>query len=396
MMNRRHFLATAAAATALTPRSAPAAGKPGKRRVAVIGHTGRGNYGHGLDKVWKELPGFEIVAVADADPSGLTKARKRLGDARGYADYREMLREQTPEFVSVCPRHADQHRDMVLAAIEAGAKGIYVEKPFCRTPAEADELIAACEKHGTRIGVAHRNRHHPALQVIDRMIEEGKLGRLLEIRGRGKGDRRGGGEDLWVLGSHVLNLIGYFGGNPMSCSAVMMQDGRRVIRADVVEGAEGLGPLAGNELHARYEMDKGIIATFDSIANDNTDGHGFGLRLVGSKGIVSIRCDKGPVAHFISGNPFQPAGKPRPWIPITSAGAGKEETQPQLIEEIHNHVAPVRDLIAACDDKRDPKCGARDGALTVEMTCAVFDSHRQESRAVPFPLSERENALTKL
>ena len=33
------------------------------------------------------------------------------------------------------------------------------------------------------------------------------------MRGRGKGDRRGGAEDLWVLGSHVLNLMTYFGGS---------------------------------------------------------------------------------------------------------------------------------------------------------------------------------------
>ena len=36
-------------------------------RVGVIGHTGRGNYGHGLDVVRNSLPGCEIVAVADAD-----------------------------------------------------------------------------------------------------------------------------------------------------------------------------------------------------------------------------------------------------------------------------------------------------------------------------------------
>ena len=35
-------------------------------RVAVIGHTGRGNYGHGLDVVWREIANVQIVAVADA------------------------------------------------------------------------------------------------------------------------------------------------------------------------------------------------------------------------------------------------------------------------------------------------------------------------------------------
>jgi len=38
---------------------------PNKYRVAVIGRTGKGNYGHGLDVVWQALDNIEIVAVAD-------------------------------------------------------------------------------------------------------------------------------------------------------------------------------------------------------------------------------------------------------------------------------------------------------------------------------------------
>jgi hypothetical protein len=66
-------------------------------RIGVIGHTGRGNYGHGLDTVWLEMPDSEIVAVADADPTGLAAAQKRpaprygrgggrAGDARVYGE----------------------------------------------------------------------------------------------------------------------------------------------------------------------------------------------------------------------------------------------------------------------------------------------------------------------
>lgn len=48
-------------------------------RVAVIGHTGHGNYGHGHDLVWRDVPQAEVVAVADASPSGLRAALERLG-----------------------------------------------------------------------------------------------------------------------------------------------------------------------------------------------------------------------------------------------------------------------------------------------------------------------------
>ncbi|MCA9202345.1 MAG: Gfo/Idh/MocA family oxidoreductase, partial [Planctomycetales bacterium] len=102
-----------------------------KYRVGVIGHTGRGNYGHGIDTVWLELPQCEIVGVADADEAGRAAAAKRLKTDRVYADWRKLLDEAKPDIVAICPRWLDQHRDMVLAAAERGMH-IYMEKPMCR------------------------------------------------------------------------------------------------------------------------------------------------------------------------------------------------------------------------------------------------------------------------
>ena len=47
-------------------------------RVAAIGRTGRGEYGHGLDKVWLDVPEAKIVAVADNHAGGAAAAAKRL------------------------------------------------------------------------------------------------------------------------------------------------------------------------------------------------------------------------------------------------------------------------------------------------------------------------------
>lgn len=393
-MDRRTFVTAASASLALPAVSHSADEK--KFRVAVIGDTPRGKYGHGLDTVWLRVDGTEIVGVADADESGLAAAKKRLRVDQGFVDYHKMLAAVKPDFVAVCPRHPDQRRDMIVAAANAGARGIYVEKPFCRSPREADEIIAACDEHHVKLAVAHRNRYHPALQAIDRVIADGGIGKVLELRGRGKGDRRGGGEDLWVLGSHVLNLIHYFGGDPIACSAVMLQDGRHVSKADVKQGNEALGLLAGNEVHARYQMQRGMVAYFDSIANDGTKNAGFGLQIVGSEGIIDIKCDKEPLAHLVSGNPFLPSSKPRPWIPITSAGPNNPEPNDKLADLIQHHVYPVQDLILAVVGDRQPLCSAYEGAMTVEMICAVFESHRQGGKAVEFPLEERENALARL
>jgi predicted dehydrogenase len=279
-MNRRHLLSALAAA----PLTSFAAEK--KLRVALIGHTGRGNYGHGLDTLWKAIPATEIVAIADADAKGLEAELKKIGTGKGFADYHAMLTEVKPDIVAIGARHIDQHRDMLLAAIQNGAKGIYIEKPFVRSPAEADEVIAAAEKTGTKIAIAHRNRYHPVMNTITRLIEAGEIGRVLEMRGRGKEDTRGGSLDLWVLGSHLFNLATLFGGEPLACTAGVYQDGKPITKAQVKEGDEGIGALAGNEVHARFELANGIPLFFDSVQNAGVKEAGFGLQIIGTKGVI--------------------------------------------------------------------------------------------------------------
>ena len=391
-MNRRHFLALSIASSI----SMASRAEEKMLRVAVIGHTGRGNYGHGLDTMWTQISETEIAAVADADPAGLAATQKKLGGIAGFADCRKMLAEVKPDIVAVAPRFVDEHHDMILAAIEAGARGIYVEKPFCRTPAEADGIIAACEKRNVKLAIAHRNRCHPALPVVAALVKDGAIGRLLELRGRGKEDDRGGALDLWVLGAHVMNLIHFFAGNPVACTATLLQDGRPATRDDVKEGAEGTGLIAGNEVHARFEMERGIPAFFESVQKAGVSRAGFGLQLIGTGGIIDLRCDAEPIAHLLTGNPFQPTPEPRAWIPISSAGPGKPEPVANLGKLISSHVVAGRDLIAAIRENRAPLCSASDGRTIVEMISAVLESHRLGGKRVAFPLNTRQSPLSLL
>jgi predicted dehydrogenase len=113
--------------------------------------------------------------VADADEAGLAAAMKRLHVGKGYADYRQMLDEAKPDIVAVAPRWIDQHRDMVVAAAQRGMH-VYMEKPFCRTLDEADEIVAACEKHRVKLAIAHQTRYSPRLHVVRRCWRKARSG----------------------------------------------------------------------------------------------------------------------------------------------------------------------------------------------------------------------------
>ena len=100
-----------------------------KYRVGVIGRTGHGNYGHGLDTVWSTIDRAEVVAVADDHAGGFAAAAKRTGAKNAYADYREMLAKEKLDLVAVCQRWLDKHHEMAIACAEAGCH-IYMEKPL--------------------------------------------------------------------------------------------------------------------------------------------------------------------------------------------------------------------------------------------------------------------------
>ncbi|MCB9939689.1 MAG: Gfo/Idh/MocA family oxidoreductase [Planctomycetaceae bacterium] len=365
---------------------------PTSYRVAVIGHTGRGNYGHGVDTVWLELPHCEIVGVADADPQGLAAAVTRLAAPKGFADYRQMLDEAKPDIVAIGPRWLDQHRDMVLEAAQRGMH-IYMEKPMCRTLKEADEMVAACNEHGIKLAVAHQTRYSPKLHVVSDMIYDGRIGTVLELRGRGKEDRRGGGEDLWVLGSHVMNLIHHFGGEPTWCMANVLQDGKRITKEDVVEGPEGIGPLAGDSLSAMYGMDDGVTAYFASTRNMGVKSR-FGLQIFGSEGIIEIVSGYLPAVSYLPDPTWSPGRSDAKWIPVSSAGPGQPEPLPDGGLNAGNVLA-CQDLLAAIEEDRLPECSVYEGRTTVEFIAAIFESHRLASR-VEMPLENRQNPLTLL
>ena len=100
-----------------------------KHRVGIIGHTGRGGYGHYLDLAFSGVEGAEVIAVSDPDDSGRHNVLKKTGAQNGYANYHQMLTVEKPDITVVASREIGDHLDMVLAAAEAGSH-IYLEKPI--------------------------------------------------------------------------------------------------------------------------------------------------------------------------------------------------------------------------------------------------------------------------
>ncbi len=399
MRSRRDFLhsSSIAAATGVVAtklgQTARAVGSE-KVRVGIIGATGKGDYGHGVDVAFTKLPNVEIAALADAHDSGREAAQKRTNPKKVYADYREMLQKEKLDVVAICPRWIDQHHEMILAAADAGCH-VYMEKPFCPTLVECDSAIKELEKKNLKLGIAHISQYSPVLDVCKSLISHGEIGEVLELRARGKEDRRGGGEDLWVLGSHVFGLMrSLAGGHPTACSSVVTSQGHQISKRDVVQGAEGIGQLAGDSVQARYTFAGGAYGHFASRRGMGGNPTRFAIQVFGSKGIIEMESGYLATAYILRDSSWSPGRSGKNWEPISSAGIGRPEPRKDGNYE-GGHIAAINDLMESVKQNRNTKCSADDCRGIVEMIAAVFESQRVGG-PVNLPLKTRVNPLSLL
>jgi len=363
-------------------------------RVAVIGSTGRGNYGHGIDTVWHEVPGMEVVGLADDDKNAIPKMMKLTHAKESFTDYREMLDKTKPQIVGIGPRWLDRHHEMVMACAERGIH-MYMEKPFCRSLVEADEMVAACERTHVKLAIAHQTRYSPTIDVIKQAIADGKIGKLLELRARGKEDKRGGAEDTWILGSHMFNLIRTFAGDPTWCFGRVETAGRPIAKSDVIDGPEQIGPLCGDNVSGMFGFAGGARAYFGSrqLVGGGSKSR-FGLQIFGSAGVIEIMSGYHPVVNYLDDPAWSPGRTGGKWVRVSTQGIGQPETAKD--EGLHGgNVAAVKDLVAAIEQDRQPLCGVYDGRSTIELINAMFESQRVGG-PVTLPLKTRVNPLTLL
>jgi len=390
---RRRFLAKSAclafAAGAVVP-FVQGQTKPAKKfRAAVFGHTGRGDYGHGLDLVFTERPDVELLAIADPVAAGRVKAAERSGAARQYEDYRELLAREKPELVSVAPRWTDQHHALALAALHAGAH-VLTEKPFTETLRDADDLLEVAKASGRKIAVAHQMRLAPQILFLKQKLQAGMIGDLLEMRAHGKQDQRAGGEDLLVLGLHLFHLMRFFAGDARWCSARVLQRGREITPADAHPATEGIGLIAGDEIVAQFGFDGGVHASFTSRARNRQTAGPWGIELVGSKGAVRIHADICPRIFLARPGDWNATGQTTEWRPIDGDPSLAWNAVARSNGPANQRV--VDNWLSAIQDDREPACSGNAAMRAIELAHAVFAAGLSRGR-VTLPLTGRDHPL---
>jgi predicted dehydrogenase len=174
-------------------------------RAIVIGV---GSLGQHHARVYTQIPGVQLVGVADTSLARAQEVGKRL-HCRATADYHELL-DQADVASVVVPTFA--HHEVAKACLEKGLS-VLLEKPMTRTLEEADELIRLAQQHGATLQIGHIERFNEAVQALKKL--EGPF-KFIEVHRLGPFSQRN--MDIGVvldLMIHDLDIILDLAGAPV-------------------------------------------------------------------------------------------------------------------------------------------------------------------------------------
>ncbi len=141
----------------------------------------------------------QLVALCDPDPERLHRAGRRWGVGRLYTDPREMLAKERLDVASICSSTAT-HPAMFQETLQAGVKGILLEKPVAATPEETAQMLELARQSTAVVSVNYGRRFCPAYQRAMQEIRAGQIGKVLYVHGiYTKG--------LYNNGTHLLDLL---------------------------------------------------------------------------------------------------------------------------------------------------------------------------------------------
>lgn len=172
------------------------------------------------------IPALEFLRKSTISSvySGSTSRAKQVADKYGipghFNNYEEFLKSDI-NAVYIGSINSNHHEQVIKAA-EAG-KNILCEKPLAMTSSQAEEMVKVCEKNNVHLAVNYVHRFHPLVVKAKEILDSQMLGKLTSINLNFNIDipptnnfrfdpKLSGGGALRDLGTHMIDLMRFFGG----------------------------------------------------------------------------------------------------------------------------------------------------------------------------------------
>lgn len=172
------------------------------------------------------LPTFQylkrskLISVFSSDARRADFIKKKFNAENSFNDYQKFLNSNI-DAIYISSKNSD-HYQQVIDAANAG-KHILCEKPLSITSKQAKEMVKVCEKNNVVLTINYLNRHHPIIKKTKEFIDSKLLGKIVSISIKFNIDYKpndnyrfslkdSGGGALRDLGTHVIDLLRYLGG----------------------------------------------------------------------------------------------------------------------------------------------------------------------------------------
>ncbi len=126
------------------------------------------------------MPGVEVVSLVGRNEAATRALAEQFGVKRWSTDYNEATKAKDVDLVDIlAPNYL--HAPIAIAAAEAG-KHVICIKPLATTLPDADAMMAAAKKAGTRLFYAENVPFIPAVQEAKKVVDRGAIGEVFRVK----------------------------------------------------------------------------------------------------------------------------------------------------------------------------------------------------------------------
>jgi predicted dehydrogenase len=352
-LSRRNFIAMSGLAGAglllgNPLQAAPILTKTSAAKKFKIGIIGCGNRSKALISALNSVPELEIGALCDIVPHKTQQRAQLIKTAdkpKHLTSLDELLKQDDlTAIVVVTPN--DTHKDIVIAALEAG-KHVFCEKPLALTVADCNEIIGVVDRTRKSLQIGHQRRHSGEYKTLIEVIRNKPVGKILQsslydFRGDWRVpeadeypegtkywrlDQKRSGGVVYEMGAHIIDVNNWvFDSEPVAVSSLQGVNNFTLRKRDSADHAGVLVYYANGSL-LNYG---GNVYNYGSTALDTFFGVNGTVQMGG--GILSIQYGSAP------GFP-KPADLPQP-EKISLTGNNREGNG---VVEQFNHFVKVLD-----------------------------------------------------
>jgi UDP-N-acetylglucosamine 3-dehydrogenase len=183
--------------------------------VLRAGVIGAGSMGANHARVYADLEGVELMAIAEPDPLVCNAVAQKYR-CRGYSNHIAMLEREQLDLVSVVVP-TQLHYNVGMDVIAAGV-ALLIEKPIAATIKQGQALIDAAHRHDVVLTVGHVERFNPAIIALKQQLSQHAIGDIFQIVARRVGPFPSRIADVGVvidLSTHDIDILHYLIGSPI-------------------------------------------------------------------------------------------------------------------------------------------------------------------------------------